>query len=106
MAVPASPTFYTDVMGEARPQSHIKLRKAAAVFASCSFDKASLKSAALKKDDLTKLINVAFEDYDSWLPSRPEALERLLKLYYQHFYIASMGASHASEAAEIGRAHV
>ena len=99
MAVPASPTFYTDVLGEARPQSHIKLRKAAAVFASCSFDKASLKSAALKKDDLTKLINVAFEDYDSWLPSRPEVLERLLKLYYQHFYIASMGASHASEAA-------
>ena len=78
-------------MGEGRPPSHIKLRSAAAVLASCSFDKSSLKTP-FKKADLTKLIDVETADYDSWLPSRPEVLERLLKFFYQRYFVAGLSS--------------
>lgn len=100
-AVPATPSFYSDSMGAGRPMSYTKLRSAAAVYASCSFDKTSLKVPAFVKGDLVKLIDCDSNDHDSWLPARPEMLERLLKFYFQRYQIAAESGSalNAADAA-------
>ena len=88
---PPVPAWYSDTMGGGRPCSHTKLRVPTSVLAGCSFDKSSLKKDALAKADLVILIDCEADDFDSWLPARPEALERLLELYYQRFYISIAG---------------
>ena len=65
--------FYSDTMGEGRPPSHIKLRSASAVLARCSFDKSSLKQAAFKKSDLTKIKRIAM-----YLKGKPRMIRRLI----------------------------
>ena len=97
--VPSEPRFYSNTMGAGRTPSRSKLRLASTVLASCSFSKTSLKTPSFNKADLVKLINCDFDDYDAWLPSRPEVLERMLKFYYQRFYIL-YGTETTSESAD------
>ena len=96
---PPTPALYSDTMGGGRPRSHTKLRRAADVLASCSFDKASMKTPAFAKADLVKLIDCDADDFDKWLPARPEVLERMLKLYYQRFYTVIPGGFMSPSAA-------
>ena len=84
--VPPDPLCYTNVLGNGRTQSHEKLRPSSEVFASCSFDKSSLKTPVFSKEDLVKLIDCRADDYDTWLTNHIEVKERLLKYYYQRYF--------------------
>jgi uncharacterized membrane protein YgcG len=74
-------------MGYKRTAPLTKLRSFQSMWKGTSPTKASLKVTALSDAAFVSLINCKKGDFDTWLPARPELMERHLQLFFQRILI-------------------